>query len=145
MILDLDFEHGRRKFRTYCEWLLKRQAIVEVKERKYKRTLAQNRYLHVCLAYFASEFGYDLEYVKFDIFKKQVNGHIFRRERENRRGQSVTYYRSTTTLDTGEMTTAIERFRNWSASEAGLYIPEASEYDALLEAERQIAMYEQFL
>ena len=145
MILDLGRDYDRQKFRSYCEWLLKRQVVVEVKERKYRRTLAQNRYLHVCLAYFASEFGYDLEFVKYDIFKRRVNGHIFRRERENRRGQSVTYYRSTTTLDTGEMTTAIERFRNWSASEAGLYIPQANEYDALLEAEKQIAMYEQYL
>lgn len=145
MILDLGKEYDRQKFRSYCEWLLKRQSVAEVKEKKRNRTLAQNRYLHVCLSYFASEFGYDIEYVKYDIFKKRVNSDIFARARQNRRGDVVTYYRSTTTLDTGEMTTAIERFRNWSASEAGLYIPEANEYDALLEAEKQIAMYQNYL
>ena len=145
MILSLDNNADRQKFRTYCEYLLKRQVVVEVKERKRQRTLAQNRYLHVVLAYFASEFGYDLSYVKYDIFKKIVNEEIFRRERRNRRGQAVTYYRSSTDLDTGEMTTAIERFRNYSAAEAGLYIPEANEHDALLEAEKQIAMYENYL
>lgn len=145
MILNLSKDGDRSKFRSYCEYLLKRQVIAEVKERKHQRTLAQNSYLHVCLAYFASEFGYDLETVKYDIFKRQVNRDIFARERENRNGLKVTYMRSTRDLDTGEMTTAIERFRNWCAAEAGLYIPEANEYDALLEAEKQIAMYEKYL
>ena len=145
MILDLSKDGDRSKFRSYCEYLLKRQVIVEVKERKHQRSLSQNSYLHVCLAYFASEFGYDLETVKYDIFKRQVNNEIFARERENRNGKRVVYMRSSRDLDTGEMTTAIERFRNWSASEAGLYIPEPHEYDALLEAEKQIALYEKYL
>lgn len=145
MILDLAKDGDRSKFRSYCEYLLKRQVPVEVKERKHQRSLAQNRYLHTILAYFASEFGYSLEQVKYDIFKRAVNKEIFEVVRENRHGQRITYLRSSRDLDTGEMTTAIERFRNWSASEAGLYIPEAGEYDALLEAEKQIAMYEKYL
>ena len=145
MLLDLSKDGDRSKFRSYCDYLLKRQVIAEVKERKHQRSTSQNSYLHVCLAYFASEFGYDLETVKYDIFKRQANPDIFARERENRNGIKVTYMRSTRDLDTGEMSTAIERFRNWSASKAGLYIPGANEYDALFEAEKQIAMYEKYL
>ena len=145
MILNLSSETERQKFRTYCEWLLKRQVTVEVKERKQPRTLAQNRYLHVVLAYFASEFGYTLEQVKYDLFKRTVNKDIFERVRQNKTGRQVTYVRSTTDLDTGELSTAIDRWRNWCASEAGLYIPEAGEYDAILEAEKQIALYEKYL
>lgn len=145
MILELSKDGDRSKFRSYCEYLLKRQVIVEVKEKKHQRSLSQNSFLHVVLAYFASEFGYDLETVKYDFFKRQVNRDIFARERENRNGLKVTYMRSTRDLDTGEMATAIDRFRNWSASEAGLYIPEANEYDALLEVEKQIALYEKYL
>ena len=145
MILDLSKDFDRKKCREYVDYLMKRQVIVEVKERKHQRSLSQNSYLHVCLAYFASEFGYDLETVKYDIFKRTVNSEIFARERENRNGLRVTYMRSTRDLDTGEMTTAIDRFRNWSASEAGLYIPEPNEQEALLEVEKQIAMYEKYL
>lgn len=145
MVLMLDCDADRQKFRTYCDYLLKKQVIVEVKERKRQRSLSQNSYLHVVLAYFASEFGYDLETVKYDFFKRQVNKDIFARERRNKNGISVTYMRSSRDLDTGEMTTAIERFRNWSASEAGLYIPEPNEYDAIMEAEKQIALYEKYL
>lgn len=145
MILNLNNDVDRQKFRTYCDYLLKRQVYVEVKERKMQRTLAQNRYLHLLLSYFASEFGYDLESVKYDIFKKTVNKDIFMRQRENKLGQTITYVRSTTSLDTGELSTAIDRFRNWSAAEVGLYLPEADEYDALLEAEKQIALCEKYL
>ncbi len=145
MILDLNNSSDRQKFRTYTEFLLKKQVVVEVKERKHQRSLAQNRYLHTILAYFASEFGYSLEQTKYDLFKRTVNKDIFEVERENRRGKRIVYLRSTRDLDTGEMTTAIERWRNWCASEAGLYIPEANEYDALLEAEKQIALYEKYL
>lgn len=145
MILDLNNSSDRQKFRTYTEFLLKKQVVVEVKERKHQRSLAQNRYLHTILAYFASEFGYSLEQTKYDLFKRTVNKDIFEVERENRRGKRIVYLRSTRDLDTGEMTTAIERWRNWCASEAGLYIPSPNEFDALLEAEKQIALYEKYL
>ena len=145
MILQLSKDGDRSKFRSYCEYLLKRQADVEVKEKKHQRSLAQNRYLHTILAYFASEFGYSLEQTKYELFKRTVNKDIFEVERENRRGKKIVYLRSTRDLNTGEMTTAIDRWRNWCSSEAGLYIPEPNEYDALMEAEKQIALYEKYL
>lgn len=145
MILDLSKPFDRQKLDTYTAFLKEKGRIVDVKERKRQRSPAQNRYLHLLLGYFASEFGYDLETVKHDIFKKTVNKDIFIRERRNKQGSVVTFVRSTTTLDTGEMTTAIERFRNYSAAEAGLYLPAPNEYDALLEAEKQIEMYEKYM
>lgn len=145
MILDLSKDFDRKKCREYVDYLMKRQVIVEVKERKRQRSLSQNSYAHLLMGYFASEFGMTLEDVKYEVFKKRVNYEIFARERENKRGQKVVYMRSTTDLDTGEFTTAIERFRNFSASEAGLYLPAPNEYDALLEAEKQIALFEKYL
>lgn len=145
MILDLSKDFDRKKCREYVEYLLKRQVVVEVKERKHQRSLAQNAYAHLLMGYFASEFGMTLEEVKYEVFKKRVNYEIFARERKNKRGQKVVYMRSTTDLDTGEFTTAIERFRNFSASEAGLYLPAPCEHEALLEAEKQIAYFEKYL
>lgn len=145
MILDLSKDFDKEKFRTYSEHLLKKACPIELKEIKKQRSLAQNRYLHLLLGYFASEFGYDLESVKYDIFKIMLNKDIFLRERTNKYGKNVKYVRSTTTLDTGELSLAIDRFRNWSASEAGFYLPEANEYDALFEAEKQIKLFEKYL
>ena len=145
MIYRLNNQLDRKQFREKCEWLLKRQVVVELKEKKQQRTMAQNRYLHLILSYFASETGYDLESVKYDMFKRTVNKDIFARERSNKNGQVITYMRSTRDLDTGELTNAIERFRNWSSSTAGIYLPEPNESEAILEIEKQIALYERYL
>lgn len=145
MIYRLNNQLDRQQFREKSEWLLKRQVVVELKEKKHQRSLSQNSYLHVCLSLFAVEFGYDLETVKYDYFKRTVNKDIFERKRDNKHGQEITYLRSTSDLDTGEMTTAIERWRNWCVQEAGLYIPEPNEQDAIMEAERMISMAEKYL
>ena len=118
MIFNLNNDKDRADYKDYCNGLymdaLKsgKGFIVEVKKKHRPRSLAQNSYLHVCLQYFASEFGYDEEYVKYNIFKQIVNREIFAKQRTNRRGQPVTYWRSTADLDTKELTDAIEKFRN---------------------------------
>lgn len=151
MIFNLNNEKDRSDYKDYCNTLYLeakekgKRVIVEVKKKHRPRSLAQNSYLHVCLSYFASEFGYDLEYVKYNIFKQTVNQEIFSRQRTNKRGMTATYWRSTTDLDTQELTLAIERFRNYSSMVAGLYIPEPNEESALLEAQKQIALYEKYL
>lgn len=151
MIFNLNNDKDRADYKDYCNGLymdaLKsgKGFIVEVKKKHRPRSLAQNSYLHVCLQYFASEFGYDEEYVKYNIFKQIVNREIFAKQRTNRRGQPVTYWRSTADLDTKELTDAIEKFRNYSSMVAGLYIPEPNEEAALLEAQKQIALYEKYL
>lgn len=149
MVFALGNEVDRRDFRRYCNelylWGCEKGGVVEIKKRHRSRSLAQNAYLHCCLSYFASEFGYTLEEVKYEYFKKKCNPDIFLSRRKNLRGTEITYIRSTSSLDTAELTTAIERFRNWSASEAGLYIPGPDEHDALLEVEKQIARYAEYI
>ena len=149
MIFALSNEKDRQDFRRYCNdlylWGCEKGGVVEIKKRHRPRSLAQNNYLHMCLSLFASEFGFTLEEVKYDIFKKKCNPEIFVSKRKNRRGQEISYIRSSSDLDTAEMTQAIERFRNFSAMEASLYIPAPDEHDAILEAEKQIARYAEYL
>lgn len=143
MIFILKNPFDVEKFRNWCEGVIDRQATVECRRKYPPRSIAQNNYLHVILTYFASEFGYSTDEVKQDLFKRQVNASIFVHERINKRGQTVSYLRSTTDLDTAEMTVAIERFRNWSASEQGLYLPEPHE-GAFLYAQQQAERWEEF-
>ena len=145
MKYNLKNELDRQEFKQYCNDLYKAEEFVEVKRIRPTRSLRQNAYLHVVLSYYASEFGYTLEEVKQDIFKKLINPTIFKATRKNKRGQEVTYIRSSKELDSKEMTTAIERFRNYSAMIAGLYIPAPHEEEALIEAQKQIALYEEYL
>lgn len=137
--------YDRKKFKEACNQMVLNNEYVELKKKKTQRSLAQNSYLHCLLGYFASEFGYTLEEVKFDIFKKICNRDIFERKRINRRGQEITYIRSSTELNKAEMTTAIERFRNYSSAQCGLYLPSPNEGEMLFFAQQQIEQCKDYM
>lgn len=128
MMYDLNNPLHREGFKVRANTLVKKGAIVELTEKKPQRSDNQNRYLHAAIGYAALEFGETLEYVKEYYFKRLCNRDLFVIERDDRRiGQKVVDTRSTSDLDTGEMTTAIERFRNWTAAQ-GCYIPSPDEH-----------------
>lgn len=149
MLFDLEKETDRKQYRDYCNelylWGIETKGVVEIKKRHPQRTLKQNAYLHTILSYFASEFGLDMDTVKHEIFKKKLNPDIFVTKKINSRGKEVKFIKSTASLDKEELALAITRFRNWSAKDAEFYIPSADEHKALIEAEKQIARYAEFL
>lgn len=138
MLYNLCNEFDKQRFEDACKHYLEQGAHVELKRKNVQRSLAQNSYLHCLLGYYGSEFGLTLEEVKFDIFKKTCNKDLFIRERVNKRGQTIKYVRSSSELDTAEMTIAIERFRNYSAAVCGLYLPAPNEGEMLFFAQQQI-------
>ena len=144
MIYDLNNPYDKERFRERVKALAERSAVVSLTEKKPQRTLAQNAYLHLLLGYFAAEFGYTLDEVKIKYFKETCNADMFREEITNKRGERVVRLRSSASLDTGELSSAIERFRNWSSSEAGLYLPAADEYQAQIYAQQQIENYKDY-
>lgn len=79
------------------------------------------------------------------IFKWTVNPDIFVRVKANKMGKQVQYTRSSADLDTAEMALAITRFRNYSSSEAGVYLPSADEHQFLLHCEKRIAEEKEFI
>ncbi len=113
--------------RAKLEKLIAGEKVFELTEKKPVRTLKQNAYLHTCLGYFASQTGNTLEYVKQKYFKILCNKDLFVREVDDKYLGRIKILRSSAELDTSEMTTAIERWRNWAASEAGIYIPSPEE------------------
>lgn len=74
-----------------------------------------------------------LEFVKQEYFKRHINPDLFVVEIDDKYLGKAQILRSSRDLDSAEMTTAIERFRNWSSSEAGIYIPSPDE-QAFLQA-----------
>ena len=125
MIYDLKNEYQIPKFKEYVNKLFKERAVVEVKKKLPNRTLAQNSYLHLLLGYF--------------------NRDLFERKTVNKKGNEVTYLRSSAELTTGEMTLSIDRFRNWSASVAGIYLPAANEHQMLIYAQQEIQRNQEFI
>lgn len=136
----------REQARERLEALLgKEHGIIELSEVKPQRSIKQNKYLHLLLGFFASEYGETIDYVKEQYFKIAANRSIFVRERDDKLAGRVSYLRSTRDLDKGEMQMAIERFRNWSSISAGIYLPSADEHRLLELAEIEISRNKKFL
>lgn len=146
MKYDISNPLHREQLRERVENILsKRCGIVDLTEVKPQRTIKQNKYLHLLIRFFAAEYGESAEYVKDQYFKRAANYPIFCRERDDKVLGKVSYLRSTSDLDTKEMTTAIDRFRNWSSINAGIYLPSAEEQRLLELAEIEISRNNEFL
>lgn len=145
MIFNLANPYDLDRYKEYVNTLYKKKSVVEVKEKKKNRTLRQNSYLHCILSYFAAEYGLTMEEVKLDIFKRTCNKDIFITRKVNKYGKEVETVRSSASLDTGEMTTAIERYRNWAVSVAGIYLPSPQENDYLTHCQQVIEQNKEFI
>ena len=119
--------------------------IVELTEKKPRRSLPQNKYLHVILAYFGAQTGNTLEWVKHQYYKKLVNPDLFIREKEDKYLGRIKVLRSSADLDTSEFSLSIERFRNWASQESGVYLPSADEYIIIQQMEIEIERNKEYL
>lgn len=132
MVYDLKDTLERQQFVTRVNFLLdKCNGCVELTEKRL-RSMSQNNYLHVAIAYFSLQVGIPTKEVKDVYFKQICNPDLFVRTRHdeilhcNRK-----FLRSSSELSAEEMSVAIDRFLRWSASEAGIYIPPSDEYIAV--------------
>lgn len=145
MIYNLSNPLEVQNARVRLSLLIGRGSMVELSEKKPKRTLSQNAYLHLLLGYFASQTGNTLEWVKQQYYKKLCNPDIFIGERDDPFLGRVKYVRSSADLRTDEMNLSIERFRNWSAQEAGIYLPEATSQAELAALQVEVERYRTYL
>ena len=115
----------------------------ELKAKYPKRSIAQNNYLHLILTAFSIETGYTVEEVKQDIFKKIVNPDIFYVGEASGPIQEVVIerWKSSASLNTQEMTLAIDRFRNFASIELGIYLPEPNDLALLEQLEEEISKH----
>ena len=131
MIYDLSKLKDCNDARFKLEYFISKDRLVEIKT-KNVRSSNQNSYLHLILSAFAIEYGDTIDYVKEAIFKELVNKDIFVFERINRvTGEVRKDLKSTRDLSTSEMTIAINRFRDYSSREFGLYLADPNEKEIL--------------
>lgn len=145
MIYNLSSPLDKANFLLRAKKLAESGVIVDLTEKKPRRSLPQNKYLHVILAYFGAQTGNTLEWVKQQYYKKLVNPDLFIREKEDKYLGMIKVLRSSADLDTAEMSLSIERFRNWAAQEAGIYIPSADEAILIQQMEIEIERSKEFL
>lgn len=146
MLYNLSNPLDAQNARTRLEMLIKRGANAELTEKKPKRSLSQNSYLHLLLGYFASQTGNTLDWVKQQYYKRTCNPDIFVAEKyDTTLKRSVKYVRSSADLTTDEMSLSIERFRNWASSEAGIYLPDAMSQAELAALQVEVERYKTYL
>lgn len=138
MIYNTSNPLDKANFLLRAKKLAESGVIVDLTEKKPRRSLPQNKYLHVILAYFGTQTGNTLEWVKQQYYKKLVNPDLFIREKEDKYLGMIKVLRSSADLDTSEFSLSIERFRNWAAQEAGIYIPSADEAILIQQMEIEI-------
>lgn len=113
---------------TKIQYFIDKNQVFELKRKQVAKTYPQIKYVHLILGWFAIEYGEQLEYIKLEYFKKLVNPEVFQYEFVNRKtGEIRIEYRSLANITKDEMTLAINRFRDYSSKEAGIYLPEPND------------------
>lgn len=145
MIYDTSNPLDKANFLLRAKKLAESGKVIELTEKKPRRSLPQNKYLHVLLAYFGTQTGNTLEWVKQQYYKKLVNPDLFIREKEDKYLGNIKVLRSSADLDTSEFSLSIERFRNWASQEAGIYLPSADEFIIIQQMEIEIERNKEYL
>lgn len=146
MIYDLNTDIDRARFERRVVALQEKRVLVELSEKKPRRTHPQNAYLHLLIGEFAMQTGNTLDWVKQEYFKRHCNAEMFvRRRTDDLTHKEVEVLRSSRDLDTGEMTTAIDRFKQWAAVECGIDLPDAEDKEWLGYIEREMQHQRQWL
>lgn len=141
MLFNLKKDCDKERYKEYVNKLFTKETLVEVTEKK-GRSLPQNSYLHVIIAFFASQYGIGVDEAKVDFYKRASNKELYVVPRENGKGNRL---RSSRELTKEEMTLSIERFRDWSVMNAGIYLPSAHEEEFLFYARQEIERNKEYL
>ena len=143
MIFNLRNPYEEEKFNAHVRKIRDDRCIVEIKRVNPSRSLSQNAYLHLLLGYFGCQYGCSRDEAKVDFFKRHCNPDLFVRETDTAAGRRK-FLRSSSELSTAEMTLAIDRFRNFSASE-GIYLPAAGEKEFIIHCRQETEKAKEYL
>jgi hypothetical protein len=121
MFYDFSKTFDVERAKAYLSKLIERKVKAELTEKRPPRTLDQNALFHVWIGVFADFAGYESRAdCKRDV-KRVILG---QRECVNRLTGEVerTDY-ETHLMNTGEMSTLMDRFKAWAMTEQGCYLP----------------------
>ena len=144
MLFDLSNPLQAEAFNTRCVLLIDRKSKVELSEKRL-RSSSQNKYLHAIINYFALQYGESPSYVKQNYFKLKCNKDLFFEHRNDPFVGYIEIVKSSASLSSEDMSVAIDRFRDWAAKEAGIYIPSADEHNLVEQMEIEIERNKRYL
>ena len=119
LLINFDNEEDKKKLFSIMK-VLKGEHAVAIKKKRAQRSGMQNRYYwSVVIAYISEETGFTKEEAH------QIMGRMFLKYVKTvPDGTEEVFVRSTTSLNTLEMTEYIESIRTFALSELGTYIPD---------------------
>jgi len=120
VIYNLENEGGISQCMERISWLIEKKKKVDLKEVRKNRSNDQNRYLHKLFQIVADELGDTLEGVKLDI--KIELGYY----KTSSKGNKIV--EQTSKMNTKVFSEFTDKFRNWSSSFHGIYLPSPEEY-----------------
>ena len=129
MKYDLSKSYDKQKALEYLSKLTESESKASLTKIHPKRSVSQNAYLHVLFSLWGNNFGYTIDEAKHTVkvaleyvYINNGSTHDFIPE------TTVIYLHKTSTMDTKELTTFIEKFRDWSAQTCEFYLPSPEEY-----------------
>ena len=139
MIIDTNNNFDIQRAKEYFNLLISKKGVkFEITKKTKVRSYKQNKYLHLILSWFGLELGYTLEESK-ELYKR-LNKESYEYDKNG-----LTFIKSSADLDSKEMTLTIEKFRNWSSKEGGVYLPSPEDVDTLNKIELEIKNKKQYL
>ncbi len=144
-VYNLERELDRERFKKRCNYLYERRSFVDLAEHKARRSLPQNSYLHLLLAYFALSYHDTLEYVKEEYYKRTCNRDLFVYTHfDILLGEKIERTRSSADLSSEEMSMSIDRFKIWAAKN-GIYLPDAEKPEQIVQAYQELEQNKQWI
>lgn len=144
-LYDLSKQTDQTRLKIRLINLVEKGSVIEIKEKR-SGSLSTNNYFHLIVSYFALMYGETLEYIKIEFVKKNICKDIFLTERANRNtGELRPALRSWTDLNQEEQSLVISRFKDWSAKEAKIRLPEPDDLQYIREIQIEVDRNKQYL
>lgn len=109
-----------QKAKVRFEYLILNQANIDLVKISPKRTIQQNKFLHVIITLFGIHVGYTIEEAKTHL--KRACGFCTYEVKGEK------FLKQTRDMDPAEMTSFIDWIRNYSANQCGYYLCSPDEY-----------------
>ena len=144
-LFDLSKKTEQDRLKAFMIKAVKLEVVVEAKTKR-EATLKTNSYFHLIVSYFALQYGETLEYIKVEFIKKKICKEMFATERANRKSGDIRpALRSWADLDQEEQSLVISRFKDWSAKEAKIRLPEPEDKLYIREIQLELDRNKQYL
>ena len=137
MIYDLGNNEDKNKAAYKFSKLVEDGKLIELTEKRKKRSIQQNKYLHVCLSLFAIAVGYNLNEAKTTLKRECLSMRYIK--------DGSIFLKRTRDLNTKELTDFIEFIIDFAGVQ-GISIPRSEEYITnQIEIDREISRNKNFL